>query len=142
MNWLHRLTHRLRALLVRVHWAVGRHQWLLARRGVLLSWLRNGWPAVVDWLMMSSGLFLTGFVVRLLLLMVVARVSVRLVHWHCWVVLVTVVGRLRLVLSLLLGRLRVRGLRWLHHVACWRRSILLLLLLLLLLLVLRLVLRL
>ena len=80
---------------------------------------------------MCNRLFLARFIVRLLRLVVV-RVSVGLTHWHCGVALVAVVV-CRLGLGLLLGRLRVRGLGRLHHVAgWWRRSVLLLLLLLLL----------
>ena len=101
----------------------------LSRRGVLLRRLRNGRSPVINRLMVGGRLLLTGFVMGLLRLLL-ARVAVRLVHWHRVVVLVAVVRRLWLVLvlGLLWGRLRVRGLRRLHHVACWRRSVLLLVL--------------
>lgn len=62
--------------------------------------------------------------------LVVTRVAVRLIDGHGTVTRVAVVvGRLRLVLRLLCRRLRVRGLRRLHHVACWRRVLLLMLVL-------------
>ena len=73
-------------------------------------------------------MLVTGFIVRRLGLVMI-RVAVRLVDGHGTVTRVAVVRRLGLVLRLLWRRLRVRGLRRLHHVACRRRVLLLLLIL-------------
>ena len=105
MQWLDRLAHGLRPLLVRIHRAVRRHQlWLSRRRSILLGRLWHRRSPVIDRLVVSSRRLLARFVVRLLRLLL-ARVTIGLVHWHGTVGLVAVVRRLWLVLGLLWGRL-------------------------------------